>query len=142
MPTNEQTLSVSDARTNFPEVVNHARYRGGTTVITHRGRPTCRVVPVEVEGVSDTARHALMAWRRFLETEDPELLRIAMSDLETSLGGSEGRKPIKAADGTPLTWFPLIGGVYAEDAETAQKAANSTNIYVSNLRLIGGAENV
>lgn len=146
MLSNEQTLSVSDARTNFTEVVNYARYKGGTTVVTHRGKPTCRVVPVEAAGVSDCARALLAAWNALplgTAVNDPAFYPLAesMRNLRIALGGSEGRKPIKALDGTPLTWFPLIGGVYAEDAEAAQKAANSAITYVSNLRLIGGAEN-
>ncbi|GHE42014.1 hypothetical protein GCM10017673_50270 [Streptosporangium violaceochromogenes] len=48
-----EQISADDARKNFAELLNEVRYQGKHVMITRRGKPVAKLVPLSDEDLKD-----------------------------------------------------------------------------------------
>jgi prevent-host-death family protein len=74
-------INVADAKRHFADLLGRVAYGGETIIITRRGKPMARLVPVD----SDTAAPHVADAQGWLEEEDPFFTTIdtIVADRET-----------------------------------------------------------
>jgi prevent-host-death family protein len=94
-----QQISVADARQNLAEILGQVAYGGEAFVITKKGRPMARLVPVLPADIPAKPKGSLADVKGWLEDDDPffkELDRIrAESRRQKPTNPFEFEKPAK-----------------------------------------------
>jgi prevent-host-death family protein len=65
-----RTLNIAEAKKHFSEIVQRAAFAGETTIITRRGKPMARLVPLT------SAAQSLADLRGWIDDDDPFLAAI------------------------------------------------------------------